>query len=93
MCANGECTPEHREFINHLMGCRSCYAPTHNYCSEGLALRMENDSSFIAGLTDLAERRRWMEVARSQYGQNTPLIEVRVREIYEARRKAALRAG
>lgn len=88
MCRHGECTTEHREYINHLMSCRVCFAPTRNHCSEGLALRMENDARFIAGLTDLAERRRWMEVAREQYGDRTPLVEVRVREIFEARRKA-----
>lgn len=88
MCSYGQCTEEHREFTNHLMGCRDCYAPTHNYCSMGLSLRMENDSRFIAGLDDLADRRRWMGVMREQYGQNAPLIETRVREMYEARRKA-----
>lgn len=36
-------TPEWRKardgYINHLMACRSCYAPTGHYCQRGAELR------------------------------------------------------
>lgn len=36
-------TPEWRQardaYINHLMACRSCYAPTDRYCQRGAELR------------------------------------------------------
>ncbi len=76
-----------KAFISHLMGCRDCYAPTSRYCSEGLALRMENDAWFVAGLEDLDARRRWMDVLRKQYGERMPLIDQLVREMFARRKK------
>lgn len=89
MCGGGECTAEHKSFVSHLMGCRACFAPNHNYCADGHALRMDNDARFIVSLNDLADRRRWMDTVRRQYGDKSHLIEGRVREMFESGRKPA----
>lgn len=40
-------TPEWRlardAYLNHIMACRSCYAPTSRYCTAGAELRAEYD--------------------------------------------------
>lgn len=40
-------TPEWRlardAYLNHVMACRSCYAPTSRYCTDGAELRAEYD--------------------------------------------------
>ncbi|MCD9117648.1 hypothetical protein [Pseudomonas bijieensis] len=40
-------TPEWRlardAYLNHIMACRSCYAPTARYCGAGAELRAEYD--------------------------------------------------
>jgi len=40
-------TPEWRlvrdAYLNHIMACRSCYAPTSRYCRAGAELRAEYD--------------------------------------------------
>lgn len=40
-------TPEWRRardaYLNHIMACRSCYAPTNRYCGAGAELRADYD--------------------------------------------------
>ncbi|PKH77192.1 hypothetical protein CXF97_24750 [Pseudomonas sp. Choline-02u-1] len=40
-------TPEWRRardaYLNHIMACRSCYAPTNRYCGVGAELRADYD--------------------------------------------------
>ncbi len=42
-------TPEWRQardqYLNHIMVCRSCYAPTSRYCQAGAALRAQYDDT------------------------------------------------
>lgn len=42
-------TPEWRhardEYLNHIMVCRSCYAPTGRYCTAGAHLRASYDNT------------------------------------------------
>ena len=45
----GMATPEwvaaRDQFINHLMACRACYAPTNRYCVTGTQLRQCYDQT------------------------------------------------
>ena len=42
-------TPEWRhardQYLNHIMVCRSCYAPTGRYCTAGVQLRASYDAT------------------------------------------------
>ncbi|MNG22308.1 hypothetical protein D3C84_1067780 [compost metagenome] len=33
------------QYINHLMACRACYAPTNRYCATGAKLRQGYDQT------------------------------------------------
>lgn len=46
----------HQAYINHLVGCRSCYAPTKRYCSPGKALCVSYEAHFLL-TQDLTTRR------------------------------------
>lgn len=47
----------HEEYLNHLLRCRSCYAPTQRFCTVGLALRIEYDAEYLMSISDGRERR------------------------------------
>lgn len=81
MCNRGEgCTPEHKEYIAHVMSCEHCYAPNGTYCGIGRALKMENDARFVCDLPSLEDRRRWMITLRREYGERERLIELAVED-------------
>lgn len=82
MCGYGQCTAEHSTYVNHLMGCRKCFAPSANHCEEGWGLKLHADARFVAGLADIADRRRWMARLRIEIPERMTALEELVREKY-----------
>jgi uncharacterized protein YqeY len=52
------------DLINHLMGCKACYAAGGRYCVDGIELKLEGDSDFVVLLKTVDQRRQWMELFR-----------------------------
>lgn len=50
-------TPEWRQardqYVNHIMVCRSCYAPTSRYCQVGATLRARYDDTPMEASNEL----------------------------------------
>jgi len=51
------CELAHEDYLNHLVRCRGCWAPTKRYCCTGRALRVEFDAHYMLTLPDLYQRR------------------------------------
>lgn len=49
-------TELHELYIEHVMGCPACYAPTRRYCGAGEALRLDYVAFYLLTL-DLSTRR------------------------------------
>lgn len=47
----------HEAYLNHLLRCPGCYAPTKRHCIVGLELRTEYDARCLISICDHNERR------------------------------------
>lgn len=79
-------SPERHAYFNHCMACRSCFAPSSRYCDVGQELRLKADAAFIAGLDDLASRRRWIASEEKKNPALMPRLKELVAEKYKERK-------
>lgn len=70
----------HDRFLRHIIVCNQCWARADTYCDVGLDLKLRYDADFIASLKTVAERRRWIEVARQQRPDRIDKLERLIRE-------------
>lgn len=84
VCArtNDVWTPEHRAFIDHIMGCKGCYAPGRRYCEVGNEMRLQDFARYVADLPTLQARRERMDFLRREYPGDVERLEQLVREKY-----------
>lgn len=76
---------EHGAYLNHVLSCSSCYAPSARFCGDGQELRLAADAVFIAGLKDLGERRRWMASEEAKNPNLMPRLKELVAQKYKER--------
>jgi len=47
----------HEAYLNHVLACGGCYAPTKRHCIVGLQLRIEYDATYLMAICDHSQRR------------------------------------
>jgi hypothetical protein len=75
------------EFINHLMGCKACYAAGGRYCVDGIELKLDSDSNFVVLLKTVEQRRKWMELFRKARPELQERLQEKVKQKYLALKK------
>lgn len=74
---------EANAYINHLMTCRSCYAPCRRFCAVGLGLNLASDAAYIAGLADIGDRRYWRESQRKKHPEHMERLDELIKQKFE----------
>ncbi len=82
---------EANAYINHLMTCRSCYAPCRRFCPAGLELNLAADAAYIAGLESISDRRYWRESQRKKHPEHMERLDELIKLKFEELR--AVRAA
>lgn len=70
----------HEAYINHVMACAQCYAPTARYCPAGEGLRADYLTDYIMGQPDRLVRRTLMQAEKQHNPHLFPLLNQKVRE-------------
>lgn len=79
----------HDEYLNHLMSCRSCYAPTKRFCGVGQKLRIEYEAQFLMTIADTYRRKAIMRREFEQDPVMGELLKIRVIELWSEENQEA----
>ncbi|MBD8671592.1 hypothetical protein [Pseudomonas lurida] len=83
----------HEEYLNHLMRCRGCYAPTQRFCCVGLALRIEYDALYLLSIEDSRQRRALLVRETHVNPWLAEALKTRVVELYNLAQGEAQEVG
>lgn len=76
---------EHGAYLDHVLRCPVCYAPSARYCADGQEFRLAADAVFIARLSDIGDRRRWMASEEAKNPNLMPRLKELVAQKYKER--------
>ncbi|MCK2122077.1 hypothetical protein [Pseudomonas sp. PNPG3] len=79
----------HDDYLNHLMVCRSCYAPNKRHCSVGQGLRIEYDAQFLMTIADTYRRKAIMRREFEQDPVMGELLKNRVIDLWHEENQEA----
>lgn len=71
---------EHTEFINHLMGCGGCFAPSDRYCAKGREYWIDDKVGYVFSFSSRDERNEAVRMIRAIAPDWAEVIEKRIRE-------------
>lgn len=74
----------HTPYINHVMGCRNCFAPTARYCPTGESLRADYVIAYVMEKPDRLARKRALQVEKDKNPHLFPLIRDRITSLIQA---------
>ena len=74
----------HDVYLNHVLACPSCYAPTRRYCGVGQELKIEYDAQYLMSIDDTRHRKAIMRRDFEEDPAMGELLKVRVIELYAA---------
>jgi len=72
----------HERYINHIMACKGCYAPTKRYCFYGLRFHVDHLAHYLMG-RDLHTRRVHLAQVEAADSVTCNDLKARMIEIYE----------
>lgn len=72
----------HDVYLNHVLGCPRCYAPTRRYCGVGQDLKIEYDAQYLMTIDDTYRRKAIMRRDFEDDPVMGERLKVRVIELY-----------
>lgn len=72
----------HGVYLNHVLACPSCYAPTKRYCGVGQDLKIEYDAQYLMTISDTYRRKAIMRRDFEDDPVMGELLKTRVIELY-----------
>jgi hypothetical protein len=79
----------HDVYLNHVMACPSCYAPTRRYCGVGQDLKIEYDAQYLMTIDDTYRRKAIMRRDFDDDPVMGELLKARVIELYTEENREA----
>ena len=75
------------EFINHIMACKQCFAPSGRYCPDGHRHMIESDAQYVSEQASQDARRKALASLKvNRTPAELEAIHKRAVEIYEERK-------